>query len=393
MLEIEYSAISHPDRVFIWLVYGEEMTKNIQRTPNIEKDNNDIITYWESYWQSTGQTDSIGSMYPIPTDEEKWNSKLFISKLKILQNKLVKTNRSTAHSIWVCPLCKLDVSDHSYNYRDMNWNASLKHQIKIHNWHPSRIFMDFLLGATVEIRENNNVIVLAGVQQKESGKLFVTRNQWGILDALMNSGGKRQWIDDNNKKRYTESGGYLVRNGSKNEVDITIGKSNESDPADKTILFPNEMPAVVENEYYFHTHPSTSRPGGRLKNGIIYEFPSPGDLLHFIAKQSYGKTRGSIIVCPEGIYIICRDENKKLSVPENAGEQYFKWLENVEDKAIADFKLKNTPSLKQFYEEIAVETKYAKSLDRKLQKWGLRLHYIPRAKIGGKWIIEGGYLP
>lgn len=359
----------------------------MQKTPNIER-NGDETVYWESYWQKAGKTDLANNPYPVPANENPWNSKLLISKLKILQGKLENTDRSTLHDEWTCPLCKVVVSDRSYTYRNMNWDASLKHQIRKHNWHPSRMFLDFLLGATIEIKQKGSV-VLAG--RHENGKLFVTQNQWGILDALMHSGGKRQWADNRKKMRYTETAGVLNRIG--NRVGISLGESEEEDPIDKSILFPNEMPEVAEHEYYFHTHPPTSRPGGRVKTGILYEFPSSGDILHYIHQQSYGKTVGSLIIAPEGVYIIGRDKQKKLNVPRDAGEIYFNWLEKTEDQAITDFKLKGTPTIKQFYEEIATEKKYVKSLDKHLQTWGLRLHFIPRTKVNGKWIIEGGYLP
>ena len=35
-------------------------------------------------------------------------------------------------------------------------------------------------------------------------------------------------------------------------------------------------------QYLFHTHPPTPKPGGRAGEGIVYEFPSIGDILHFI---------------------------------------------------------------------------------------------------------------
>ena len=41
-----------------------------------------------------------------------------------------------------------------------------------------------------------------------------------------------------------------------------------------------------------------------LKNGILYEFPSISDITHFIEHHNNGKLLGSIIMAPEGIYII-----------------------------------------------------------------------------------------
>jgi hypothetical protein len=360
------------------------------RSPNIERTGNNT-TYWESYWQRAGQLDVSGAPYPLPANEPEWNSKLLILKLKALQNRLDDTQRSIKHDEWTCPLCNKIVSNRSYVYRDMNWDMSLRHQISTHHWRPSHIFQDFLLGASIEIRERG-CIILAGREEEES--MIITRNQWGILDALMNGGSKRRWItkEDMHKMRYTETAGYLSRNGSK-DTHITLGQSEESDPQDKTILFPNDLPQVAEHEFYFHTHPPTPKPGGRVIDGILYEFPSPADVMHFLYQISFGRTKGSIIVAPEGAYILTRDGQKPLTIPEDADKKYFEWIVKIQDKAIAKFNLKGTPSNKSFYNEIAGDHSFAKSLDRRLKKWGLRMHYLSRTKINGKWIIEGGRLP
>ena len=41
----------------------------------------------------------------------------------------------------------------------------------------------------------------------------------------------------------------------------------------------------------------------RIKEGIIYEFPSVNDLFNFIKYHNEGKAQASIIISPEGIYV------------------------------------------------------------------------------------------
>ena len=70
---------------------------------------------------------------------------------------------------------------------------------------------------------------------------------------------------------------------------------------------------AVDFEYMFHTHPATPYPGARINEGILYEFPSVSDLFHLIDHHNDGITQGSMIITPEGMYIIkCIDNTKKI---------------------------------------------------------------------------------
>ena len=59
----------------------------------------------------------------------------------------------------------------------------------------------------------------------------------------------------------------------------------------------------------FHTHPPTPFPGSRVVDGILYEFPSISDIYHFADHFNAGETQGSLIIAPEGMYIIRAQDN------------------------------------------------------------------------------------
>lgn len=61
---------------------------------------------------------------------------------------------------------------------------------------------------------------------------------------------------------------------------------------------------MLKQKYIFHTHPTTPYIGSRFKNGIIYEFPSIMDINHFIEHHNRGELQISMVITPEGLYII-----------------------------------------------------------------------------------------
>ena len=80
-------------------------------------------------------------------------------------------------------------------------------------------------------------------------------------------------------------------------------------------IFSSRGRDACDFEYIFHTHPSTPIAGARVKEGILYEFPSIPDLEQFIDHYNNGVTQGSIIFAPEGLYIIkCIDNTKKIII-------------------------------------------------------------------------------
>jgi hypothetical protein len=213
------------------------------------------------------------------------------------------------------------------------------------------------------------------------------------MDALMVAGGKRQWLDSHRRERFSETVGYLQPQGNRVER-LVIGRSDVADDLDTTILFPNPLEGTDEHEYYFHTHPATPKPGARVVEGILYEFPSPDDVMHFLSHLAYGKTRGSIVLAPEGAYILTRLQGAKLSIPKTAYRDYYDVVVDVQKRSVAHFAIgRKPPSLNVFYNRIAQDRQWVRRVDRLLRTWGLRVHYRPRINVNGRWIVDGGKLP
>ena len=179
----------------------------------------------------------------------------------------------------------------------------------------------------------------------------------------MNHGGyiKRYSDDSKNKYRYrfSEHAGILDFKGNFLEKIIVSGKTNRKEAGDDEIFLPQNLPENFEYEYLFHTHPPTPKPGGRVSDGILYEFPSIGDILHFIDHYNDGKTIGSIVITPEGLYNIRKlklDKNK-ININENKlFKQYINLSDQVQNKAIKKYSEKfNTYT---FYSKISQDKSY-----------------------------------
>ena len=139
-------------------------------------------------------------------------------------------------------------------------------------------------------------------------------NQILILDSLLDIGGKeKKFFDKNNNLRYSEHFGLLDFDQNSLSKIIISSKKMREDDEDIEILLPNDFNDIKHFEFMFHTHPATPKPGYRARDGVLYEFPSISDIFHFAEHYNNGKTQGSIVIAPEGIYILyISEKNIKL---------------------------------------------------------------------------------
>ena len=134
-------------------------------------------------------------------------------------------------------------------------------------------------------------------------KVFViSRNDLLILDALMHDGSQQKY-SHNKYLKYSEHGGLL--DFDKHGLErIIVTTRKETDKTDKEIFFPIVPQDADDYEFMYHTHPPTPTPGARAKVGVVYEIPSLPDIQTFILTYQEGLIQGSIIVAPEGFYVI-----------------------------------------------------------------------------------------
>jgi hypothetical protein len=239
------------------------------------------------------------------------------------------------------------------------------------------------------------------VYKYSTRRIKITQNQLQIFDALLNDGGVKKYVDSNNNLRYSEHAGIFDFNKCKLERLIISGDTNREDEDDTDILFPEDNIKALDYEYIFHTHPPTPYPGARAEHGILYEFPSIADLYHFAYHHNDGKIQGSIIIAPEGIYIIRLKKNVD-SIPYPS-EKIAKKMEILHTKiqalAIrrhgADYI--SEARQKYFYEVVAQDRTYIKMFNKLVKKYfneNIVITYKAREYdvLTDKWIMKNMYV-
>ena len=228
-----------------------------------------------------------------------------------------------------------------------------------------------------------------------------SQNQLQILDALLNDGGYKKYIDSHNNLRFSEHSGLFDFDKTRLDRIVISGKTNREDEDDTDILLPQNMKEALDYEYIFHTHPPTPYPGARANVGILYEFPSISDLYHFSYHYNDGEVQGSMIIAPEGIYIIrMKTDVKKIKYPsekisEKLEELNLKIQKMAIDKYGRDFNGDEGQS--KFYNEIAQDKKYIKLFNRIVRKYfdpNMEIYYKPRKydTKTKKWVIKNLYV-
>jgi len=223
-------------------------------------------------------------------------------------------------------------------------------------------------------------------------KIFtIEKNDLFILDALMNDGSEQKYSHHRNFK-YSEHGGLLDFDKDGLER-IIISTKKESDRGDPEIYFPIVGNDAEDYEFIYHTHPPTPTPGARAKSGIVYEIPSLTDIETFIITYQEGKTQGSIIVAPEGFYVI-RSLVKKLNVDKyNLDEMYHNML--YANFAYAEkYNFNITPEI--YYKKIITDTRFYKKIKHLIKKYTqneLTIDFFKRKKDkNGNWTVNKLYL-
>ena len=248
-------------------------------------------------------------------------------------------------------------------------------------------------------------IILGRLIKKSNKKKYIKikRNQLLLLDALLYDGGlNKKYIDRSNNIRYSEHSGNLGLNESSIDRIIVSARTIREDIDDTEILLPNDLSDSYSYKYFFHTHPPTPYPGGRAIQGIIYEFPSISDIFHFIDHYNMGNTIGSIVVAPEGYYIIYPSNFsiKKINYDIEIEEEIYNIMNEesniIQDIAIKKYDVKFTEDF--YYNTIAMDTTYLNLFNKMINKYlnnQIKIIIKHRTKdiLTNKWILKHLYLP
>lgn len=372
---------------------------------NTIKIGNRIFKY-ESYWNKSGEDTTDYHNNPFPSPETRVNPKwymrdLFVEKLKKVEHYLHEHKKFIKYSHTEqknCQICDKLVATGLYTVNNIRWENSLLHYITIHNIKPSDPFIDVIF------RLDNNPFVIAtskakklkGVTIIKHNKMYLKlhKNQIFIMDALMEHGSSRIYEHKNKLYKFSEHAGLLDFTTKGLEKILVYANTDVISKGDDEIFFPNTLNDAYDYEYIFHTHPATHSYGGRAKYGVLYELPSINDIFHFMDHYNEGKTQGSIIIAPEGMYIVRKhvQNNKKIDIDEN---EFFNKIKNilvsVQRKAIE--KHGNEVTKDYFFNEVINDFTYINSINKILHNFELHIDYFPRINEGGIWIIDTIYVP
>lgn len=375
---------------------------------NIVNENNKIYKY-EMFWRKDKKKityDSNNKQFPWPKDQSEdkkfKNKEQFINKYISTIIDLIDHGKFIRYDKFKhCLLCdKKNVTTGYFKINNIIWEDSLKHYVKKHNIQPSDDFIDFIYRYTPRKAQKSRVIARVNgidIVKHDKKYLKIDRNQILIMDALMRHGKHKLYVDEKKKNiyRYSEHAGLLdFDNNGLNKI-LVFANTTRVDENDTDIFLPKNVPDAFDYEYMFHTHPPTPIPGARAVDGILYEFPSISDIFHFIDHYNDGDTQGSIVIAPEGMYIIRKkvQDDKDIVIDEDKFyKETTKAYLNVQRDAIRKYGTKF--SMNEFYEKIAADSSYNDKLNKVLNKYQLHVDYYSRIKDhNGLYVIDTIYLP
>lgn len=357
-----------------------------------------LICIWRNS-KSDESKDIKGKLFPFPKNENSWSSQnQFVERLKDVQTYLQKKNPQKQKCV-ECLLCdKKCIRSTRFSIGNYVWDSNLVHYIEIHNIKPPEEFIERIWN--YDMSEKDKSVHLFGRLTTKNKKKYLRlgKNQIMILDALMRHGGyskKYYDVKDTSVVRYSEHAGYIDIKGREVNNIIVSGNTLRVDRGDEEIFLPIGTNEAYLYKYIFHTHPPTPKPGGRAEDGILYEFPSVGDILHFIDHHNDGNTNGSLVMTPEGLYNIRKsnEDVKKIDIDEDGlYNEIRKEHRRIQDLALQEYGTKFTTYI--FYSEIAQNIKYIEMINNKLKKYDITIDFYPRNKdFKGSWVVDTVYVP
>jgi len=362
---------------------------------------------FEFYWKLKKNSNYYDSkhkplLFPKHSNKLWSDKKIFLQYLEETQRTLYSENKYKPYpnkEYQHCLICKKkNIITGVYTINNIKWETGVKHYIRKHNIKPSDEFIDFIYRFTNNLKKGSKLIgKINGLKiiKNEKKYLKIDKNQILIMDALMTHGSSKSYIDNKKIYRYSEHAGLLDFNNTGLEKIIISANTTKVDPNDDDIYLPRNIFDALDYEYIFHTHPPTPSPGSRMTYGILYEFPSVSDMFHFIDHYNDGTTQGSIVIAPEGMYIVRKFivDNKKIIINEDKFyNEITNVLQNCQKHAILKYQLNF--NLDRFYSVIAQDYSYINKINKILHKFKLHIDYYSRFKDDqGNWIIDSLYLP
>jgi hypothetical protein len=308
-------------------------------------------------------------------------------------NRLVELGKNTKYES-SCSKCKKQF-ENKYKFQNLTITESNVHELSAHNIINYNLYEQIM---NLEIPEYNI-----------NYNLFNT-NELNVIDGLYEEGSNKIYIEKkkniftSKENKFSEHYGLLYFSNNKLEK-ITVLLNNRVEKDDPSIYMPQNADEAFEVDYIFHTHPKTPYLGSRIAVSILYEFPSIGDILHFIEHHNKGVLLGSVVIAPEGIYNIRkytfnRDKIKLdydiflseledilIECFQDSTSDYSSFLKT--EKVKGHFKIPE----KIFYKDVATNLEFIKRINYVLEKYDLTIDFYPRILLNDKWIFPTIYIP
>lgn len=288
------------------------------------------------------------------------------------------------------PVCHKCRPKKFYRLGNIVWPSNIKHKMQSHQQYPS----DYFIRTILNTRIINNYIINPPIQIEPSRINRVSHiplhyNKLLIIDALMHQGSFPRY-ENNGRYIYSEHSGVItIKNNSVNNI-IVSAETNRMDVGDENIYLPINSSLMAKHRYLFHTHPNTIKYAGRINEGIIYEFPSANDIFNFVKFHDGGKVQASLIIAPEGIYVIRPITfGRKYQLDRNFFYFLRKFILKLE--RIAMKKVKKIPNISRpaiFHRQIGMDFRYIRIYNKFLEPHNLFIEYYPREKKNGEWCLK-----
>lgn len=324
-------------------------------------------------------------------------SKLFLIKLNKVENYARHLNNY--HFLKAPKKCEIcghpDIHRGMFQLQKHKWSDGLFHLIEKHEHNPNSAFTSFIIKLepknvqlNVLTKLRTRMYVAPNVQY-----LKINTNQILILDALLYHGSGKRYVHEDELK-YSEHAGLIDFGEHELDKIIVFGNTKKLIGQDDEIFFPTDISDAYDYEYIFHSHPATPTIGGRMKDGILFEYPSMGDFLTFIKYYNEGKIQGSLIITPEGLYNIRKYvmDNNALKINRDdfiktVGDK----IKKVDRDAIR--KYEKGFNLNKFYNVVIQDKVFLKEINECLRTYGLQLDFFARENVKGQWIVRSVKVP
>lgn len=308
-------------------------------------------------------------------------------------NKLIRIGKEKKSSN-ICVKCKKPFYK-KYKLKTFSINESNIHELAVHDIIDYNLYEQIM---KYEIEDDNI-----------DYNLFNT-NELNIIDGLYEEGSNKIYIDkkknifNSKENRFSEHYGLLYFSNNKLEK-VVVQLNSRVEKDDPSIYMPQNSQEALKVDYIFHTHPKTPYLGSRISISILYEFPSMGDIIHFIEHHNRGILLGSIIIAPEGIYNIRKNTFNRDKIKID----YDIFLSEIEDTYIECYQdsmahysdLKDLEKInghykipeKTFYKNIANNLEFIKRINSALEKYDITIDFYNRIYLDKKWIFPTIFLP